>query len=247
MVVLLRMSKYTVFTHENKAPALSCSRPSPPLARKDLCFALAGALSYLRCMVPGEFNDIEELLVRCLERRRPRHGSAAGLERAAVLVPVVVSPAPVSLLFTLRTHLVETHKGQVAFPGGVVDPGDGDVVDTALRETEEEIGIHRGRITVLGALDDLATPTGFLITPVVGLIRTLPTLRVNSEEVAEAFTVPLEFLADPGACASEVLVLEGKERLIYRFEFGGKTIWGATALIVRSLLEVLSSQDEATA
>ena len=148
---------------------------------------------------------------------------------------------------TLRTQLVETHKGQVAFPGGVVDPADGDVVETALREAEEEIGIHRHAVRVLGALDDLATPTGFLITPIVGVLEELPALRVNTDEVAEAFTVPLSFLADPASCVSEVLVLEGRERQIYRFEFSGKTIWGATAVIVRSLLHVLEGQDEATA
>jgi len=198
-------------------------------------------------MASWDLSSIEAFLARALAQRRPRTSPPAGLQRAAVLVPVVLSPEPVSLLMTLRTHAVETHKGQVAFPGGVVDSGDGSVVETALRETEEEIGIPREAVTTLGTLDDLATPTGFLITPVVGVIRELPKMRVNTAEVAEAFTVPLSFLADPGACSREVLVLEGRERLIYRFEFAGKTIWGATALIVRSLLSVLGDQDEATA
>jgi len=169
------------------------------------------------------------------------------LRRAAVLIPIVLHPEPVSILLTLRTHLVETHKGQVAFPGGVVDPEDGDVVETALRESEEEIGISRADVTVLGVMEDLATPTGFLITPVVGVLAQLPRLHLNASEVAEAFTVPVEFLADPASCFSEVVELEGQRRLIYRFEFGGKTIWGATALIVRSLLELLDAHDEPTA
>jgi 8-oxo-dGTP pyrophosphatase MutT (NUDIX family) len=193
------------------------------------------------------FGDIERVLARSLQPPRPGARPAQGLERAGVLVPIVLSPPPVSLLLTLRTHLVETHKGQVSFPGGVVDAGDGDVVETALRETEEEIGISRQEVTVLGVLEDLATPTGFLITPVVGVLKHLPALRVNADEVAEAFTVPLAFLADPGSCTSQLLMLEGRERLIYRFEFAGKTIWGATAMIVRSLLQVLKGQDEAMA
>jgi 8-oxo-dGTP pyrophosphatase MutT (NUDIX family) len=216
-------------------------------AAKSTGFALAGSLWYLSTMNSSDFADIESVLRRSLTRRQPRVGSKVGLQQAGVLVPIVLSPGPVSLLLTLRTHHVETHKGQVAFPGGVLDPTDGDVIQTALRETEEEIGISRKGVTVLGTLDDLATPTGFLITPVIGLIRNLPELCVNGEEVAEAFTVPLSFFADPRACVSETLVLEGSKRQIYRFDFGGKTIWGATAIIVRSLLQVLGDQDEATA
>jgi 8-oxo-dGTP pyrophosphatase MutT (NUDIX family) len=153
-----------------------------------------------------------------------------------VLVPVIDSRGTQDLLFTRRTHIVETHKGQISFPGGVVDGADENIVATALREMEEETGIHPATVRTMGLLDDLATPTGFLITPVVGLFNALPSITPNPDEVAEVFTVPLEFFFDTRNRTVERHRFDGVEREGWRFTYRGKTIWGATAVIIRSLL-----------
>ncbi len=159
-----------------------------------------------------------------------------GYRQAGVLVPIVRTEAGYELLFTRRTEEVETHKGQVSFPGGVIDPSDKDIVDTALREAEEEIGVERSQVNIIGVLDDLITPTGFLITPVVGYMASLPVLNPNPLEVAEAFHIPLEFFLDPANSRMEKREVDGKVREVWFFDSGKHTIWGATAVITRSLL-----------
>jgi len=153
-----------------------------------------------------------------------------------VLVPVIVSRGTKELLFTQRTDIVETHKGQISFPGGVVDSADDDIVATAIREMREETGVSPRAVRTVGLLDDLATPTGFLITPVVGLFNALPSITPNPSEVAEVFTVPLEFFFDTRNRTVERHSFRGVEHEGWRFTYRGKTIWGATAIIVRSLL-----------
>jgi 8-oxo-dGTP pyrophosphatase MutT (NUDIX family) len=163
-----------------------------------------------------------------------------GYQRAGVLVPIVHGQWEYELLFTKRTEKVETHKGQVSFPGGAVDKTDETIVHTALREAREEVGISENSIEIKGLLDDLATPTGFIITPVVGLIERLPPLAINAEEVSEAFRIPVSFFGDPGAGRKAVREFRGEQREVWYYEYGAHTIWGATAIIVRSLLQKLS-------
>ena len=163
--------------------------------------------------------------------------SIDGYLPAGVLVPIILGTGTPSLLFTKRTEFVETHKGQVSFPGGVMDPGDGDIVHTALREAWEEIGLPDTAIRVVGLLDDLPTPTGFIITPVVGILETLPALTPNSAEVADVFQVPLSFFADPGNGRTEIREFLGRQHDVWYFQSGGHTIWGATAMIVQMLLK----------
>ncbi len=159
--------------------------------------------------------------------------------RAAVLVPIIVEAEGTALLFTKRTELVETHKGQVSFPGGVVEETDRDIIQTALREAEEEVGIAAGDVEIVGILNDLATPTGFVITPVVGLVRLTHPLRPNADEVADVFQVPLSFFAQAATVRTEFRVVEGKRREIWYYDTDRHTIWGATAAIIRSLLSAL--------
>jgi 8-oxo-dGTP pyrophosphatase MutT (NUDIX family) len=166
-----------------------------------------------------------------------------GFTPAAVLIPLVLRVDGVDLLLTRRTEDVETHKGQIAFPGGIVDEGDANRRHTALRETEEELGIAPANVEVLGVLDDLFTPTGFLITPVVGIVGPLPQMKPNPREVAEVFTVPLPFFADPANGRREWYPTPSGEREVWFYEYQGKVIWGATAAMIRNLCEILRGGD----
>lgn len=183
-----------------------------------------------------------EILVRRLADplRKPRPLPAEGLARAAVLVPLLAAGAEPRLLFTRRTDTVETHKGQISFPGGVEDPGDGTPEATALREAEEEVGIVPGDVATLGRLDDFRTPTGFLVTPVVGLLSREPALRPNRDEVAEVFTVPLAFFLDPGNGWTERRTAQGRAYDVWFYRHGDNVIWGVTGGIIRSLVSALS-------
>ena len=162
--------------------------------------------------------------------------SIEGFHRAGVLVPLVLGDGEPELLFTQRTEEVETHKGQISFPGGMADKGDGDIVRTALREAEEELGIAPSLVDVKGLLDDLAVPSGFIITPVVGILRGLPRLTPNPGEVAEAFTVPIGFFCKRENGRSESREYRGLTREVWFYQHGTHNIWGATAMIVRQLI-----------
>ena len=144
------------------------------------------------------------------------------------------------LLMTKRSDDVEHHKGQISFPGGAVDRGDKDIVATALRETEEEIGLPAASVEVLGLHDDHETPTGFIMTPVVGYVKRMPALTPRLEEVGEILEVPVSLFFD--ASKERVVKMErmGKEIDVYFFDFGKHEIWGATARISRDFLQELA-------
>jgi len=167
-----------------------------------------------------------------------------GFTPAAVLIPLVLNASALDVLLTRRTEDVETHKGQIAFPGGMVDDGDTDRWHTALRETEEELGIGPAHVEVLGILDDLLTPTGFVITPVVGIVEPLPIMKPNPHEVAEVFTVPLAFFADAQNGRREWRSTPLGEREVWFYEYEGRVIWGATAAILRNLCDLLQGGEQ---
>lgn len=171
------------------------------------------------------------------KRREDRDGG--DLRRAAVLVPVVMTETGPHLLFTRRTQSVETHKGQISFPGGAMDSTDANEVDTALREFEEELGVSCRSVAVMGTLDTVATPSGFLITPVVGILSSAPVVRPSPEEVAEVFTVPLDLFFRPRRWKVEQRERNGQIRDVWFFDTGDHTVWGATALMVRDLVRRL--------
>jgi 8-oxo-dGTP pyrophosphatase MutT (NUDIX family) len=184
-----------------------------------------------------------ENIRQALQAARPKSArkvvAREGLIPSAVLVPIVSIEGFAQLLLTRRTDTVETHKGHIAFPGGMVDEDDHDRVATALRETREELGISSDVIEVIDYLDDLATPTGFVITPVVGFLSSMPSAVPNPAEVAEVFLVPLSFLSDPGNCQRKSRMTDFGLRETWQYEFGGRVIWGATAAIIRELTAVL--------
>lgn len=140
------------------------------------------------------------------------------------------------LLMTKRSDEVEYHKGQISFPGGAADPGDKNIVATALRETDEEIGLQAGQIEILGQYDDHVTPTGFIITPVVGYIKKLPRLSPKEEEVVEILEVPVSLFLDSVKERMVQMVRYGTMVDVYFYDFGNHEIWGATARISRDFL-----------
>jgi 8-oxo-dGTP pyrophosphatase MutT (NUDIX family) len=151
------------------------------------------------------------------------------LTPAAVLVPLVERPAGFTVLLTRRTDHLHDHAGQVSFPGGRVEAGDESPMGTALRETEEEIGLPRELVRVAGMLDAYETVTGFLVTPVVGFVDPGFELSPDPFEVAEIFEVPLAFLLDPANHQRHSRIRSGRRRHYYVFEYGRHYIWGATA------------------
>jgi 8-oxo-dGTP pyrophosphatase MutT (NUDIX family) len=161
------------------------------------------------------------------------------LRLAAVLVPVIDREGGATVLLTQRTDHLSTHAGQVAFPGGRVDDVDTGPVDTALRETEEEIGLDRSFIDVIGALDTYETGTGFSITPIVGVVRPGFTLTLQADEVAQVFEVPLDFFLDPSNHQRESREWRGAMRHYYVMPYDGHHIWGATAGMLVNLYNKL--------
>ena len=159
---------------------------------------------------------------------------------AAVLVPLVNRPEGPRLLLTQRTPHLNDHAGQISFPGGRVDPGDASREDTALRETEEEVGLPRSAVSVLGRLPDYAIPSGFRITPVVGWIEPPVTFAPDPFEVAEVFEVPLAHFLDPANHQRHSDEANGRRRNYYAMPYQQRYIWGATAGMLYSLYQVLT-------
>lgn len=167
-------------------------------------------------------------------------GSALPRE-AGVLAPLFALGGRPHLLFTVRSQNLTQHSGEISFPGGARDPDDTSTEHTALRETEEELGLARSSVEVLGALPPVfAGVSNFVITPYVGWLgEGRPQLTPNPREVAVVFDAPLAALADPAIYHSEVWRRFGQAHTIHFYDFGAYRIWGATGRMLRSLLELL--------
>lgn len=203
--------------------------------------------------IAGESAVDSERLVAAWLRQRFAHPpvwtpevSDDGLARrevptpASVLIPLVLREAGLSMMLTQRTAHLTDHAGQISFPGGRAEERDASPIDTALRETEEEVGLDRRHIEVIGTLPDYFTGTGYRVTPVVGLVTPPFTLQADPDEVAEIFEVPLSFLMDGmnhQRLAVELPTLG--RRVFYAMPYKRFFIWGATAGMLRNLFHLL--------
>src|SRR5690349_5229471 len=161
---------------------------------------------------------------------------------AAVLIPLVNHASGLTVLLTQRTEDMPSHAGQVAFPGGRRDERDVDAADTALREAEEEVGLARHFVEVVGSVDLYRTGTGFEITPVVGIVTPGFTTHADPREVADVFEVPLaHFLDERNHRIDSRKVAEGRERRFYAMPYGERYIWGATAGMLKNLQFILTT------
>jgi len=164
---------------------------------------------------------------------------------AAVLVPLVNRAPGVTVLLTQRTADMPSHAGQIAFPGGRRDASDADATATALRETEEEVGITPDFVDVVGSVDLYRTGTGFEITPVVGIVTPGFTVRADPREVADVFEVPLEHFLNEVNHKIDSRQWQGRERRYYAMPYGDRYIWGATAGMLKNLHFILTAKEEA--
>ena len=165
---------------------------------------------------------------------------------AAVLVPLVNRADGVTVLLTQRTADMPSHAGQIAFPGGRRATGE-DAVAAALRETEEEVGIARTFVDVVGAVDLYRTGTGFEITPIVGILSPGFTVRADPREVADVFEVPLEHFLDEVNHKLDSREYQGRQRRYYAMPYGERYIWGATAGMMKNLYFILTAKETAAA
>jgi len=198
-----------------------------------------------RFAAPGDWQTEFAGDGRISDDRTPAH--------AAVLVPLIETPTGLDVLLTMRTAHLREHASQISFPGGRAEPEDAGPSETALREAEEEVGLARERVEVIGQMPTYTTVTRFIVTPVVGLIRSpfhLDTLRLDRGEVAEAFQVPLAFLMNPAHHRRHVFSYEGAERQFLSMPWQGIAadgspreyfIWGATAAMLRNLYRFLAA------
>ena len=191
--------------------------------------------------------DVKRLRASLLAEPAEMHivedGAEAGeLTPAAVLFPIVRREEGDTVLLTQRTAHLKDHPGQISFPGGRVEPEDGSAVDTALRETLEEIGLAEEHVEVIGFLPEYRTGTGFRVTPVVGLVTPPFAITPDPFEVAEVFEVPLDFLLDPANHQRHSVHYRGALRQYYAMPYQDYFIWGATAGMIHSLFERLADR-----
>jgi 8-oxo-dGTP pyrophosphatase MutT (NUDIX family) len=180
-------------------------------------------------------------LKQALSLRGKRPVLATGQVAAAILLPIFCKREQFYILFIKRTATVKSHKSQICFPGGAYQEEDSTVLNTALRECREEIGLKVNTIEVLGELDSVITKSsGYLIYPFVSFIPWPHKLRVNKRETEEVFEVPITALLDKDCFREETRIIEGKTITSYFYYFQGKVIWGATAGILNQFLGIFT-------
>jgi len=163
------------------------------------------------------------------------------LTESAVLVPIFCKGGECHILFTQRSNQVSSHKGQASFPGGTHSEGDMSLLDTAIRESWEEIGLEAEDVEILGELDDIPTTTGFVISPFVGFIPYPYKFIVNHREIDEIFDMSVSTLLHKADIRPERYIIDGQLALSCSYEYGGRRVWGATARILKQFLEIFQA------
>lgn len=211
--------------------------PRTPKSRGDVATAM-------RLLAQGDLRVHDDNQAGFVPTSGIRYDAASArvkMTPAAVLVPLIETAAGFSVLLTQRTADLKHHAGQIAFPGGRLEPCDTNAIDCALRETEEEVGLTRASVEILGQLDPYVTITGYDVTPVVGAVTPPVTLSPDPVEVAHVFEVPLDFLMDPTNHQRVEREANGIKRAYYAMPYGPHYIWGATAGMILNMFEVLST------
>lgn len=186
-----------------------------------------------------------EQLTDALSQRHQVHITDPECTPAGVLVPIFIRQGHYHILFIQRTNKVRDHKGQISFPGGAYEKEDVVLRNTALREAEEEIGLKRNDVRILGQLDDMATAgTHYIISPFVGVIPCPYPFKVDEFETEEIIEVPLEALLAKDGCETGMTMVGDTPTETYFYHYNGRTIWGATARILKQLLEIISDLAE---
>jgi 8-oxo-dGTP pyrophosphatase MutT (NUDIX family) len=184
---------------------------------------------------------VEQRLRQALATRKARRIRDEGRRLSAVLVPTYCKQGEYYLVFTKRTQQVKDHKGQISFPGGAYQRGDGTLLNTALRECAEEIGLPADKVEVLGALDDAVTQTSnYIISPFIGVIPWPYEFRVNAWEIEEIIEILISALRDENCLREETEIVDGKATTFYSYHYQGRVIWGATATILHQFLGIIA-------
>jgi len=157
---------------------------------------------------------------------------------AGVIIPLFEKEGAIYVLLTLRTETVATHKGQISFPGGAWEPGDSSILDTALRETQEEVGIKPEDFEIIGELDDVVAVSDHLVTPFVGFFPYPYDFKVSDVEIAELVEIPLDFFLDDSNRRSGMREHRGKRVTIHYYDYNEHTVWGLTAHILKGFLDL---------
>jgi len=186
-------------------------------------------------------KDFIDQIRTTLSSRQRRMIEHPPFSHAAVLVPLFQKDGDCHLLFTKRSDQVKYHKGEISFPGGVVDEEDSELVSTALREAHEEIGLRESDVQIIGVLDDIVTITEFIVTPIVGLFPYPYPFKISEVEIAELIEVPLSFLLDDNCYSEKEIFRDGQKEVVYTYQYGKHIIWGATARILKQFLDLIPS------
>jgi 8-oxo-dGTP pyrophosphatase MutT (NUDIX family) len=189
---------------------------------------------------PCKKNFVDQIRTSLSSRKR-RVIEHPPFSHAAVLVPLFEKGEDCHLLFTKRSDQVKYHKGEISFPGGVVDEEDLELINTALREAHEEIGLKEGDVQIIGMLDDIVTITEFIVTPIVGLFPYPYPFKVSEVEIAELIEVPLSSLLREKSFSEKEIIRGGQKEIVYAYQFEKHIIWGATARILKQFLDLILS------
>ncbi len=186
-------------------------------------------------------KDFIDQIGKMLSSRKRRVIEHPPFSHAAVLVPLFQKEGDCHLLFTKRSEEVKYHKGEISFPGGMVDEEDKELINTALREADEEIGLKEIDVQVIGVLDDIVTITEFIVTPIVGFFPYPYPFKVSEAEIAELIEVPLASLINENNFSEREIFRGGQGEIVFAYQYGKHIIWGATARILNQFLDLITS------